>query len=105
MDAEAGEFEAVKELERLRAERDRLEKQLALEQQVSAALREGLKPFANIARLIPGNWPARCRLTWVNSGPYEIIITYFAENDPTTAPPIACYRRAAELLASTEGGS
>jgi hypothetical protein len=93
MDAEAGEFEAVKELERLRAERDRLEKQLALEQQASAALREGLKPFADYGRHLGATaWPTD----------FETVLM-----EVTDAPNItvADMRRAAELLASTEGGS
>jgi hypothetical protein len=104
----------------LTAERDRLEKQLDLEREASAALRDvvaaldaelvaqgervkaleaGLRPFAVVAAFIPGNWPERCPLTWVNRDPCEIIITYFGEDEQTTAPRISCYRRAAELLA------
>lgn len=71
----------------------------------NAALRAALKPFAAVAGGVPDNWPDQCPLTWheqpAHDGGLIASVSYMFCGTATSAPLLAAYRRAAELLAGS----
>jgi hypothetical protein len=83
------------EVATLTAERDRLEKQLHLEREANAALRAGLKPFAEYAEALGAPFTGDERIHVLNCEPMQA---------GRKSPTVGHCRRAAELLAPATGG-